>query len=80
MAMDPSMHLSEIRTLVDRRPFQPFRICMTGGREYVVRNPDFVFLMRHTVILGVPLDSEDLPEHSVYCDPVHITRIEPVLA
>ncbi len=71
------MRLRELRDHVDRRPFSPFRIYMSDGSKHDVTNPNFVFLMRSTMILGLESDNEDeLPDRSMYCDFVHITRVE----
>ena len=74
--MDSAMRLEDVRRCVDRDPFHPFRICMSDGSEHVVSNPKFVFVTRHTVMLGVLKDGEDVPDHAKYCDTVHITRVE----
>ena len=70
------MHLNEIRSQIERRPFRPFRICMSDGTEHLVSNPDFVLLTRHTVILGILQPGEEFPEDTTYCDTMHITRVE----
>lgn len=73
--MESPVRLDEIRRCVDRVPFHPFRICMSDGSEHVVSNPRFVFVTRHTVMLGVPEDAE-VPEDVRYCDTLHISRVE----
>ena len=70
------MRLNEIRSQVERRPFRPFRICMSNGSEHVVSNPNLLFLTRHTVILGILEEGEEIPEQTKYCDTMHITRVE----
>ena len=46
------------------------------GTEHTVRNPNLVFLTRHTVILGILDGDEEIPERTLYCDTIHITRVE----
>ena len=77
--MEPAVRLDEIRRCVDRAPFRPFRICMSDGSEHVVLNPKFVFVTRHTVMLGVPEDG-DVAEDVKHCDTLHITRVETLRA
>ncbi len=76
--MEPAVQLREIRHKINRDPFRPFRICMSDGTEHLVDNPNLVFLTRHTVILGVLEEGEEIPENTKYCDTVHITRVETV--
>ncbi len=59
-----------------RQPFQPFRVFLSDGSEYAVRHPEMVFVMRREVIIALPQRAGELPERAVYCDPLHITRIE----
>ena len=70
------MRLKEIRDQVDRQPFRPFRICMSDGTEHVVEHPKLVFVTRHTVILGILEDGDDVPADTKHCDTIHITRVE----
>ena len=72
------MRLREVRDLVERRPFRPFRICMSDGSVHLVTNPDHVFLTKHTVHVGVLEEGDDLPDHTIYCDTLHISRVETV--
>ena len=70
----------EIKTLMGTRPFQGMRIYISDGESYEVRHPDMVFVTSTIVQIGLePLDRGDIPTGgSVYVDPVHITRIEPL--
>lgn len=70
----------EIKTLMRTRPFQGMRIHISDGESYEVRHPDMVFVTSTIVQIGLePLDRGDIPTGgSVYVDPVHITRMEPM--
>ena len=63
--------------LFDRRPFEPFRLVMTSGREYDVRHPEMAELLRtHTfVALSDPADG---PARSSICSLLHVSSIEPL--
>ena len=74
--MEPTMRLKEIRDQVEHRPFRPFRICMSDGSEQVITNPNLVLLTRHTVIVGILREGEEVPEDATHCDTMHITRVE----
>ena len=72
------MRLTQIRSQLERQPFRPFRICLSDGSHHDVRNPNLVFLTRSTVMIGVLEDDEGFPDRVVYCDALHISRLEPI--
>ncbi len=37
-----------------------------------------MFVTRREVVIALDPGNDAVPERSVYCDPVHITRIEPL--
>ena len=71
--MSPNQVLAHLR----REPFQPFRIYISDGASYEVRHPENALVTRTDVAIAVD-GTPDLPERMVYCDPLHITRIEPL--
>lgn len=75
--MESVVRLKELRHQIERRPFRPFRICMSDGREHIVSRPDLVLLTRDTLIVGVFEQDDDFP-NAIYFDTLHITRVEPV--
>ena len=60
------------------RPFEPFRLHVSDGASYEVRDPDHVLVVRGRVILGLEPDEGGIPQKSIYIDPVHVTRITPI--
>ena len=64
---------------LEKRPFEPFRICMTDGRTYDVGHPDLCLLARNTVYVGVP---DPRLRRTVIrmdqCAYAHIVRFEPL--
>ena len=72
------MRPDEIRAHLRREPFRPIRIYISDGSSYDVRHPELMFVSRAEVVIGLDAGDDELPERSVYCDPLHITRIEPV--
>ena len=59
-------------------PFRPFRVCLSDGTSYEVRQPEMVFVAQREIIIGLPKPGERFPRHTVDCDLLHITRIEPI--
>ena len=46
--------IDSIRELLDRDPFQPFRIRASSGIGYEVRNPGLVVVMRTELFIAEP--------------------------
>ena len=72
------MRTTEIEEQVRQRPFVPFRLCMSDGTAFEVRHPEMVLVSRTILALAVHKRGARLPEGIVFCDPVHIIRLEPV--
>lgn len=74
------MDRSEMQRLLRQRPFQPFRVFVSDGRTYDVRNPRMNLLAESYINIGIP--APDLPEpicdHTEYVRLDQIVRIEPL--
>ena len=73
------MRSSEIEKQLHRRPFVPFRLCMSDGSGFDVRHPEMLMVSRTILVLATYKPRARQPEGFVFCDPVHIIRIEPVV-
>jgi hypothetical protein len=60
------------------QPFQPFRVFLSDGAAYEVRQPEMVLVLQREVVIGLPKPGEQFARDYVYCDLLHITRVEPV--
>ncbi len=72
------MRAEEIRNHLRRQPFQPFRLYLSNGLFYDVRHPELMNVGRRDVIIALEIGEDDIPERFAYCDPVHVTNIEPI--
>jgi hypothetical protein len=72
------MNPLEIWNEVRAKPFRPFRIHMSDGSSYPVPHPEFILVTRTRVTISLSPGEDQLPERAVVCDPIHITRIEPL--
>ncbi len=70
------MRPSEMLVHVRRQPFEPFRVYVSDGASYDVMHPEMILITVRTVVIARASDTDVVPESRVYCDPVHITRIE----
>jgi hypothetical protein len=61
--------LETIRELLSRDRFQPFRMVLTSGDRYAVRNPSLVVVMQSQVFIAEPKS-----------DQFHLLRINQIAA
>jgi len=71
------MRTAAIEKQLRHRPFVPFRLCMSDGTAFEVRHPEMVLISRTIIVLAIHRPRARQPETFVFCDPVHIIRIEP---
>ena len=73
------MRPDDIRNFLNKRPFQPFRITLTDGRNYEVRHPELVMVGRSSIVIGLPAPDESEPvfDRFVTVSLIHIMQIEP---
>lgn len=62
-----------IQELLDQEPFEPFKVCLSNGESYTVRNPHMVALMKSRVFIAMP-DSE----RWAFVSYLHIAALEAV--
>jgi hypothetical protein len=68
----------EIHNYLRERPFTPVRLHMSDGSYFDVRHPEMAIVTATLVYIPVyDNGAEDLPR-VVRCDPVHVTRPEPL--
>ena len=73
------MRPDDLRRHVRKQPFQPFRLFITDGSDYLIRHPEHAAVFQSYVWLGIPgTDALGQPiEREVEVALLHITRIEP---
>jgi hypothetical protein len=72
------MSPENLQERVLQQPFEPFRVCLSDGATYEVRQAEMMLVTRRQVIIALPRPGEEIARRVVYCDPLHITRIEPI--
>jgi hypothetical protein len=73
--------MSTTDVLAARRkdPFEPFRIVLSDGRTFDVREPDRCMVLPHTVIVGVmKREDDELPERFAYIDASQLRDLVPL--
>jgi hypothetical protein len=72
------MNAEQILARLRKQPFEPFQIFMSDGSHYEVRHPELAMVRRREVVIALPQIPDKPAERFAYCDPLHITRIEPI--
>ncbi len=72
--MRPAQILAHLR----KHPFAPIRFFLSDGSWYDIRHPEMAAVSRAEMVIGLEPTQDDVPDRFAYCDPVHITRIEPI--
>lgn len=72
------MSPGEIQKHQRATPFNPFRIHVSDGSSYEVREPHHIVASARIVCIGIGKVIDGVPLDSIYVNPIHITRIEPL--
>jgi hypothetical protein len=56
-----AMRAEELRELLDRKPFQPFRVRVSDGRSFDIRYPELSLLGESVFIIGIPAPDDPNP-------------------
>jgi len=50
------MNTDDLREILDREPFEPFRLVTSSGESYEVRDPHAVAIMQSRLFVALPTD------------------------
>jgi hypothetical protein len=78
--------IDNLKELLHRRPFTPFQVILSSGDRFDVRHPEFAWLVKGGLYVGLPAGPDsggsangaslpDLPERVVFCSALHLTGI-----
>lgn len=71
------MTAEEIKIFVDRQPFKPFRLHLSDGRSFEIRHPDFIWVLRSRVEIGLADDPKSTtPDRAEFCSLLHVVSLE----
>lgn len=71
------MRPDDVRDYLDRRPFHPFRIYLSSGVYFDIRQPHMVQLGRSTLTIGLAVEGD--VQRFIVVALVHIVWIEVLL-
>jgi hypothetical protein len=70
------MTLEALKTLINRRPFEPLRITMSSGQVFEVRHPEMAALSRNYMLIIVPDEQGGPTDRWEYLSYLHIAHVE----
>ena len=68
----------QLKERMEEKPFRPFRIKMSSGDTYEVKNHDAAWVLRNAIEIGLDPDAEGLVAHTRRCAILHIASIEDI--
>ena len=67
----------DIHERLARRPFEPFRIVTSSGRNYDIPHSDFVIVTKRTLRIGTPkVEGDKDPDGAHLVSILHVTALE----
>ena len=67
-----------LKELMEEKPFRPFRVFLTNGRQYDVPNHDAAFITENKLEIGLDLNKKGFAQRTVNCAYGHIANIEEI--
>ena len=71
------MRPEELRGMLDRRPFEPFRLHISSGQSVDVKHPEMAIVSRSLVAVGEG-GQRGVADHIVHYNLLHVVKIEPL--
>lgn len=73
------IRIDDVFERISKRPFEPFRVCLTDGRAYDITHPELCLPGRTKVHVAVPEPKDRrLIMRVDQCALIHIVRFEPL--
>jgi hypothetical protein len=71
------MRPDDLKSMLDKRPFEPFRLLISGGQHADVMHPEMAIVGRSIVAVGEGRKG-GVAERIVWYNLLHIVKIEPL--
>jgi hypothetical protein len=72
------MTVQTFRELLTQRQFKPFRLVMSSGQTYDVRDPEMAMLTRTSLLVGIGETRDGVPAEFKICSLLHVATVEPL--
>jgi hypothetical protein len=75
------MTADEVKVFLHKQPFKPFRIHLSDGRTFDIRHPDFVWVLKTRIEIGLADDpSTTTPDRAEFVSLLHVVSVEEMQA
>ena len=68
----------QLKERMDEKPFRAFRIKMSSGDTYEIRNHDAAWVLRNVIEIGIDPDAEGFASQARRCAILHIASLEDI--
>ena len=72
------MRASEMRQLLDRRPFVPIRLRVSSRQNVDINHREMAIVTRSLVFVGVTDSDDRVADYGVFYNLLHVVKIEPL--
>lgn len=69
---------NQLKVRMQEKPFRPFRIKMSSGEFYDIKNHDAAWVLRNAVEIGMDPDADGFVSNTRRCAILHIASIEDI--
>lgn len=69
---------NQLKERMQEKPFRPFRIRMSNGESYDIKNHDAAWVLRNAVEIGMDPDADGFVSNTRRCAILHIASIEDI--
>lgn len=69
---------NQLKERMEEQPFRPFRIRMSNGEAYDIKNHDAAWVLRNAVEIGIDPDADGFVSNTRRCAILHIASIEDI--
>jgi hypothetical protein len=66
-----------LKKRIDRRPFEPFVMHITGGEKVKIRHPELAFLTRTSIVVGHGVH-DGIADYALDYSLIHVVKLEPL--
>jgi hypothetical protein len=70
------MTADSFKEILNRRPFEPFRVVMSSGESYNVMHPEMALVTTRSLVLAIPDPAHADGERIAFCSYLHIAHVE----
>ncbi len=70
----------QLKERMDETPFRPFRIRMSNGEAYEIKNHDAAFVLSNAIEVGIEQDTDGFVLLTRRCSILHIASMEDIPA